>query len=90
MLVHSLAWRKLHNLDRLLETYRSPEIMEKYYPGGWHFFDRGKYNDEMTQDYITAVLINNKTLFLESISWWLMLLSFHFITERERESTIDF
>ncbi|XP_025086727.1 SEC14-like protein 1 isoform X4 [Pomacea canaliculata] len=40
MLVHSLAWRKLHNLDRLLETYRSPEIMEKYYPGGWHFFDR--------------------------------------------------
>lgn len=42
MLVHSLAWRKLHNIDRLLETYKTPEIMETYYPGGWHYFDRGQ------------------------------------------------
>ncbi|XP_076458817.1 SEC14-like protein 1 isoform X2 [Babylonia areolata] len=40
MLVHSLAWRKLHNIDRLLETYTCPDIIEKYYPGGWHYFDR--------------------------------------------------
>lgn len=40
MLVHSLAWRKLHNMDRLLETNKTPEIVEKYYPGGWHYFDR--------------------------------------------------
>ncbi|KAK7111754.1 SEC14-like protein 1 isoform X2 [Littorina saxatilis] len=40
MLVHSLAWRKLHNIDHLLESYKTPETMEKYYPGGWHYFDR--------------------------------------------------
>lgn len=40
MLIHSLAWRKLHNIDRLLETYKTPEIIEQYYPGGWHYFDR--------------------------------------------------
>ncbi|KAK7501943.1 hypothetical protein BaRGS_00006695 [Batillaria attramentaria] len=40
MLVHSLAWRKLHSIDRLLETYKTPEIIEQYYPGGWHYCDR--------------------------------------------------
>ncbi|XP_012937593.1 SEC14-like protein 1 [Aplysia californica] len=39
MLVHSLAWRKLHNIDRILDGYKPPEILEKYYPGGWHYCD---------------------------------------------------
>ncbi|XP_041363416.1 SEC14-like protein 5 [Gigantopelta aegis] len=40
MLVHSLAWRKLHNIDRLLSTYEPPPVIQKYYPGGWHYCDK--------------------------------------------------
>lgn len=40
MLVHSLAWRKLHNIDHLLNTYKPPDVLEKYYTGGWHYCDR--------------------------------------------------
>ncbi|XP_052266424.1 SEC14-like protein 5 isoform X3 [Dreissena polymorpha] len=40
MLVHSLAWRKLHNIDHLLHTYTPPEVLTKYYTGGWHFSDK--------------------------------------------------
>ncbi|XP_014770135.1 SEC14-like protein 5 isoform X1 [Octopus bimaculoides] len=39
MLVHSLAWRKLHNIDHLLDNYRPSQVIQKYYPGGWHFSD---------------------------------------------------
>ncbi|XP_046579039.1 SEC14-like protein 1 [Haliotis rubra] len=40
MLVHSLAWRKLHNIDRLLDTYEIPPVIKRYYPGGWHYCDK--------------------------------------------------
>ncbi|KAL8558408.1 hypothetical protein ACOMHN_064755 [Nucella lapillus] len=40
MLVHSLAWRKLHDIDRLLGGYTTPEVIDKYYPGGWHYHDK--------------------------------------------------
>ncbi|WAQ97346.1 S14L1-like protein [Mya arenaria] len=40
MLVHSLAWRKLHNIDHLLHTYTPPDVLTKYYTGGWHFSDK--------------------------------------------------
>ncbi|CAG5123336.1 unnamed protein product, partial [Candidula unifasciata] len=40
MLVHSLAWRKLHNIDRILDGYKPPDVLEKYYPGGWHYCDK--------------------------------------------------
>ncbi|KAK6989093.1 SEC14-like protein 1 isoform X2 [Biomphalaria glabrata] len=40
MLVHSLAWRKLHNIDRILEVYKLPEVLGRYYPGGWHYCDK--------------------------------------------------
>ncbi|XP_060065339.1 SEC14-like protein 1 [Ylistrum balloti] len=40
MLVHSLAWRKLHNIDHLLETYQPGDIMNQYYSGGWHYNDK--------------------------------------------------
>jgi len=41
MLCHSLAWRKLHTVDRLLSTYEPPVAMQKFYPGGWHYHDKG-------------------------------------------------
>ncbi|XP_053381314.1 SEC14-like protein 1 [Mercenaria mercenaria] len=40
MLAHSLAWRKLHNIDHLLHTYKPPDVLEKYYTGGWHYCDK--------------------------------------------------
>ncbi|KAI0220333.1 SEC14-like protein 1 [Lamellibrachia satsuma] len=40
MLCHSLAWRKLHDMDRLLTTYEPPAVINKYYSGGWHFHDK--------------------------------------------------
>lgn len=40
MLVHSLAWRKLHSIDRLLETYQPGDVMHQYYCGGWHYNDK--------------------------------------------------
>lgn len=42
MLVHSLAWRKLHRIDKLLETYTPSEVLLQYYSGGWHYSDKGK------------------------------------------------
>ena len=41
MLCHSLAWRKLHGVDRLLNTYQAPAAIQRYYPGGWHYHDKG-------------------------------------------------
>lgn len=40
MLVHSLAWRKLHSIDKLLETYTPSEVLLQYYSGGWHYSDK--------------------------------------------------
>ena len=41
MLVHSLAWRKLYNIDKLLHTMQVPNVLEQYYGGGWHYSDKG-------------------------------------------------
>lgn len=41
MLCHSMAWRKLHCIDRLHSSYEVPPVIDKYYSGGWHFNDRG-------------------------------------------------
>ncbi|XP_074647763.1 SEC14-like protein 5 [Tubulanus polymorphus] len=40
MLCHSLAWRKLHSIDRLLDTYKPMQVLEDYYAGGWHYYDK--------------------------------------------------
>ncbi|XP_063444838.1 SEC14-like protein 1 isoform X1 [Mytilus trossulus] len=40
MLVHSMAWRKLHNVDGLLESYQASEVIDQYYTGGWHYCDK--------------------------------------------------
>ncbi len=41
MLCHSLAWRKGHGIDRLAVHYKPPAVVQKYYSGGWHYYDRG-------------------------------------------------
>ncbi|XP_041978967.1 protein real-time isoform X2 [Aricia agestis] len=40
MLSASLLWRKRHQVDRLLADYRPPEVVTRYFPGGWHHSDR--------------------------------------------------
>ncbi|KAG9333278.1 hypothetical protein JZ751_012864 [Albula glossodonta] len=39
MLCQSLAWRKQHQIDYILEAWRPPAFLEEYYAGGWHFHD---------------------------------------------------
>ena len=42
MLIESLKWRKEHDVDNLLKTYKEPQVVVKYFPGEW--------NTRMTDD----------------------------------------
>ncbi|XP_019515790.1 PREDICTED: SEC14-like protein 5 [Hipposideros armiger] len=39
MLCQSLSWRKQHQVDLLLQTWRPPALLEEFYAGGWHYQD---------------------------------------------------
>ncbi|XP_010772983.1 SEC14-like protein 1, partial [Notothenia coriiceps] len=41
-LCQSLTWRKQHQVDYLLETWSSPQVLQDFYTGGWHHHDRGR------------------------------------------------
>lgn len=41
MLTQTLHWRKKHQIDKLLEEYEVPQVVKDYFPGGWHYFDKG-------------------------------------------------
>ncbi|CDR18539.1 unnamed protein product, partial [Oncorhynchus mykiss] len=41
ILCQSLTWRKQHQVDYLLETWTSPQVLSDYYTGGWHHHDKG-------------------------------------------------
>ncbi|XP_064423664.1 SEC14-like protein 1 isoform X1 [Latimeria chalumnae] len=40
ILCQSLTWRKQHQVDYLLETWTTPQVLLDYYAGGWHHHDR--------------------------------------------------
>ncbi|XP_069569988.1 SEC14-like protein 1 isoform X1 [Brachyistius frenatus] len=40
ILCQSLTWRKQHQVDYLLETWSSPQVLQDFYTGGWHHHDR--------------------------------------------------
>ncbi|XP_058451749.1 protein real-time isoform X2 [Malaya genurostris] len=40
MLQESLQWREEHRIDRILSEYKTPVVVEKYFPGGWHHHDK--------------------------------------------------
>uniref|UniRef100_A0A8C5CAK5 SEC14 like lipid binding 1 n=1 Tax=Gadus morhua TaxID=8049 RepID=A0A8C5CAK5_GADMO len=40
VLCQSLTWRKQHQVDYLLETWTSPQVLHDYYTGDWHHHDR--------------------------------------------------
>ncbi|XP_065077333.1 protein real-time isoform X2 [Ochlerotatus camptorhynchus] len=40
MLQESLQWREEHRLDDILSEYKTPVVVEKYFPGGWHHHDK--------------------------------------------------
>ena len=39
MLSQSLIWRKKHGVDKIFSDYQLPEIIRRYFPGGWHLHD---------------------------------------------------
>ncbi|XP_012587115.1 PREDICTED: SEC14-like protein 5 [Condylura cristata] len=39
MLRQSLLWRRQHQVDLLLQTWRPPALLEEFYAGGWHYQD---------------------------------------------------
>lgn len=42
MLSESLLWRKKHQVDKILSEYELPQVVQDYFPGGWHHQDNGK------------------------------------------------
>ncbi|MCJ8729985.1 hypothetical protein PDJAM_G00114160 [Pangasius djambal] len=52
ILCQSLTWRKQHQVDYLLDTWSSPQVLHDYYTGGWHHHDR----DKLDADYINRYL----------------------------------
>lgn len=43
MLSHSLIWRKKNQVDKMMNEYQVPQVVQEYFPGGWHHQDKGKY-----------------------------------------------
>lgn len=39
MLVESLRWRRENEIDKLLQLYKMPTVVQKHFPGGWHHYD---------------------------------------------------
>lgn len=42
MLVTSMQWRKQHQVDKILNSYRPSNVLLQFFPGGWHYSDKGK------------------------------------------------
>ncbi|PIK51313.1 putative SEC14-like protein 1, partial [Apostichopus japonicus] len=40
MITASLAWRKQHQVDKILKNWEPPDMLQKYFPGSWHYHDR--------------------------------------------------
>ncbi|XP_056143219.1 SEC14-like protein 1 isoform X2 [Lampris incognitus] len=40
LLCQSLTWRKQHQVDFLLDSWEQPQLLQDYYTGGWHHYDR--------------------------------------------------
>lgn len=39
MLIESLKWRRENEIDKLLQLYKTPSVISKHFPGGWHHYD---------------------------------------------------
>uniref|UniRef100_A0A1L8DZN0 Putative phosphatidylinositol transfer protein sec14 n=1 Tax=Nyssomyia neivai TaxID=330878 RepID=A0A1L8DZN0_9DIPT len=39
MLQDSLKWRQENDIDRILQMYKQPTVVNKHFPGGWHHRD---------------------------------------------------
>ncbi|XP_042218419.1 SEC14-like protein 1 isoform X2 [Homarus americanus] len=40
MLSHSLIWRKKNQVDKMMNEYQVPQVVNDYFPGGWHHQDK--------------------------------------------------
>ncbi|KAF4092678.1 hypothetical protein AMELA_G00023480 [Ameiurus melas] len=39
-LCHTLTWRKQHQVDFLLDSWKCPQLLQDFYTGGWHYHDK--------------------------------------------------
>lgn len=39
MVLASMMWRKQHQVDKILSTYKPPPVLVQFFPGAWHFND---------------------------------------------------
>ncbi|MGH0152539.1 UNVERIFIED_CONTAM: hypothetical protein FKN15_067954 [Acipenser sinensis] len=65
ILCQSLTWRKQHQVDYLLETWSSPQVLQDYYTGGWHHHDKGK---GLLETQLPSLGFNKQVSHLSSIS----------------------
>lgn len=64
MLVHSLAWRKLHGVDTLLDHYTAPDVIQQYFAGAWHYQDLGNVmRGDISYDYTINGSLSLKVCF---------------------------
>lgn len=40
MLKDTIQWRQDNNVDDILKEYKAPHVIQNYFPGGWHHFDK--------------------------------------------------
>lgn len=63
MLCQSLSWRKQHQVDLLLQTWRPPALLEEFYAGGWHYQDIGVSFTYIPDIYCTVWSLSSDTLY---------------------------
>ncbi|KAK0397280.1 hypothetical protein QR680_002063 [Steinernema hermaphroditum] len=40
MVLNSLRWRKLHNVDKILQEFEPPAVLMQFFPGCWYHHDK--------------------------------------------------
>jgi len=63
MLLHSLAWRKQYQIDRLL-TWQPPQILRDYFIAGWHHHDNCEWAGLVLQVCTMALTAAGRPVFI--------------------------
>lgn len=40
MLEESIEWRKKNQIDKIITEFKTSNVMQNYFPGGWHHYDK--------------------------------------------------
>lgn len=58
LLSESLLWRKKHQVDKILSEYELPQVVQDYFPGGWHHRDKGNIFTFITHLFFLFCFVN--------------------------------